>query len=215
MKRLMFLIMVLFLVSSLACVSASENVTQHDDNLLGRNMTTSMSIYTYLDDDSVDVSVIMDERATGDVSFKISNQTASFDKVVSVNKGEASYIQSGLLPGKYDLSALYSGDSLFYPNSASDSFTIEKSNTNLFVSMNMKSDTVSISAEVDKKATGKVLFNITGPEHYLEEVSLDNGKADYSNTNQEILNTGGDLRIYLYVMEIILNGKTMYMVKVD
>ena len=127
------------------------------------------------DNNNVTITVGVNENATGFVKFTMNGN----ELFAEVKEGKA--IVNVILPdGNYTIVASYLGDENYNMNSTSETFTIVghvKKDTAILAVPNVDGNTVSISIDVDKNATGYVVIGILG-QNFV--VPVENGKAVFS-----------------------------------
>ncbi|MBE6500734.1 MAG: hypothetical protein E7Z80_09410, partial [Methanobrevibacter thaueri] len=100
-------------------------------------------------------------NATGVIALTIGTET----KTVSLNPGHngtISYPVPDLNAGEYTVIAEYLGDLVFAPSIANTTLTVNKINTELIINSINNNNIITISANIDEKATGKIVISIGG-----------------------------------------------------
>ncbi|MBE6500733.1 MAG: Ig-like domain repeat protein, partial [Methanobrevibacter thaueri] len=100
-------------------------------------------------------------NATGVIALTIGTET----KTVSLNPGHNGtilYPVSGLNAGEYTVIAEYLGDLVFAPSFANTTLTVNKINTELLINSINNNNIITISANIDEKATGTIVISIGG-----------------------------------------------------
>jgi hypothetical protein len=108
--------------------------------------------------ENVTVVGILNETATGNVTFTVSGIT----KTAEIINGYAICIFGGINAGTHQLTAKYPGDPTFISSKNSTSFNVFKSNStlDLFVNEVYLGENILIYAVVSENATGSVSFSI-------------------------------------------------------
>ncbi len=108
--------------------------------------------------EEINVVAILDENATGNVIFNVSN----IIKTVEIKNGIANCTFTGLNAGDYVLNAKYLGDSIYISSKNSTSFKVLKSNSTVEVYVNevFLNENIRIYARVSPNATGTVSFSM-------------------------------------------------------
>ena len=129
--------------------------------------------------EDVTVKVSLKNDATGKVIITVDN--AKYEKTLS--NGQASVVISGITKGKHNVNVEYSGDKYYYPAKNSTAFT-PKLNSNIKVATSDISfgDDLTVSATVNKDATGKVIFTLNGKNKTAE---VKNGLASTTFTRPD------------------------------
>lgn len=140
-----------------------------DDNYNSNSLNTSFyikdlrsSLILYVENitygESLNIVAIVDENATGNVSFNINGTV----KTVDIENSRAVLSLNYLNSGNYTLKATYNGNDYYISSSNSTDFTIYKANSTISISCNAYPDeNVKIYAYLSPKATGYVSFSMT------------------------------------------------------
>ena len=127
-----------------------------------RNSTTDLNIYINNTEYGKDITVIaeLNEDAKGKVTFKIKD----LEHVSEISDGTTSWTFNGIEAGRYNIEAIYSGDSQYIPKSNNASFEISKANSSIILYTDdvCLYENIRIYANLSKNATGTVTFSIEG-----------------------------------------------------
>lgn len=109
--------------------------------------------------EKITVTAILNQTATGNITFTVSNLTQTLE----IKNGIAEWTFTGLNAGKYTVNANYHGDRTFISSKNSTSFNVFKANSTieLFVDEVYLGENILIYAKVSDNATGSVSFSIT------------------------------------------------------
>ena len=157
----------------------NPNITSVSFEILGHiKKDTPITVEPDVNETEVTINVGVDENATGYVTIEISGRTV----MIPVEDGKAVFTYD-FLPGTYSANVKYLGDDNFNEASANTSFTVSEispklRNTTIDVNVTTVENNVTITATVDKLATGLIEFNIAGQAVYL---AVNNGQATISN----------------------------------
>jgi hypothetical protein len=112
--------------------------------------------------ENITVVAILDENATGDVLFNVSNIT----QLVRINDGVANWTFTGLNAGNHVITAKYLGDKTFISSRNSTAFNVSKADSSIEINVGevYLNENILIYAVVSPNATGSVLFSI--PYYY-------------------------------------------------
>ena len=113
--------------------------------------------------------------AVGNVTFTINNESGIVkEQTVNLDKGIANLDLSDLNAGKYNITAVYNGDSYYWPSVNKTSFEIYKID-NYDITVDAKAGTVeeitNITVTVPSKITGKVTVNINGTVYSTTKIN--------------------------------------------
>lgn len=124
------------------------------DKSSGLKLLINDSVYG----EEISVIAVLDENATGNVTFNISNVVKS----VAIESGIASCTFSGFDAGEYVLNARYMGDKVYISSKNSTSFNVLKANSTIEVYVNevYLNENIRIYARVSPNATGSVSFSM-------------------------------------------------------
>ena len=156
--------------SSFNANSTSTTINVTDKVKKNTTITQNVSI----DGNNVEITVEVDEDASGEVAFTIDGNTYKVD----VFFGKAVF--NGYFDeGYHVIDVEYMGDDEFEANSTAVSFTIEKparKDTKVDVTTNIQEGTVELFISLDAEINGFALIDINGTEAY---VKVDYGFAYY------------------------------------
>ena len=113
--------------------------------------------------------------AVGNVTFTINNESGIVkEQTVNLDNGIANLDLSDLNAGKYNITAVYNGDSYYWPSVNKTSFEIYKID-NYDITVDAKAGTVeeitNITVTVPSKITGKVTVNINGTVYSTTKIN--------------------------------------------
>ena len=113
--------------------------------------------------------------AVGNVTFTINNESGIVkEQTVNLDNGIANLDLSDLNAGKYNITAVYNGDSYYWPSVNKTSFEIYKID-NYDITVDAKAGTVeeitNITVTVPSKITGKVTVNINGTDYLTFKIN--------------------------------------------
>ena len=152
----------------------THNVTimySGDSNYNNASLTSTFSVKDKYSDiallindtkygEEVKVRAILNENATGNVEFTISNIT----KNVEITSGIAECTFLGLNAGEYEITVNYLGDHTYISSKNSTTFNVLKANStiNVYVNEVYLNENIRIYASVSPNATGSVSFSMIG-----------------------------------------------------
>ena len=124
---------------------------------------------------NVTATATVTSGATGNVTFTINNESSIVkEQTVNLTQGIANLDLSDLNAGKYNITAVYNGDSNYWPSINKTSFEIYKID-NYDIIVDAKSGTVeeitNITVTVPSKITGKVTVNINGTVYSTNKIN--------------------------------------------
>ena len=138
---------------------------------------SNITAHVYVNGNNLLVHIIVPSDATGIVMLDI-NGTGTYYNLTGSNDEGISY--SAILPiGTYNLTAAYSGDDYYNYSAVNELFEIVRSlNTNITAKSTVNETTVTITVEVDSRATGFVEIAVAGKKFYVPVVD---GVAKFEN----------------------------------
>ena len=127
---------------------------------------SNITAHVYVNGNNLLVHIIVPSDATGIVMLDI-NGTGTYYNLTGSNDEGISY--SAILPiGTYNLTAAYSGDDYYNYSAVNELFEIVRSlNTNITAKSTVNETTVTITVEVDSRATGFVEIAVAGKKFYV------------------------------------------------
>ena len=157
----------------------NEAVTLVSFTVTEQNVTlknTTLEVIVSSDENDVSIVAVVDSSATGLVEIAVGDNVV----YVALNNGEAGY-ETVLPAGEYSVTVTYLGDSRFNPNSTVKEFVVFdhiKLNTTVSCDVAVDENTVTLTANVDSRATGFVEINIAGKRYYAP---VEDGKAVFTS----------------------------------
>uniref|UniRef100_UPI0038901870 Ig-like domain repeat protein n=1 Tax=Methanobrevibacter sp. TaxID=66852 RepID=UPI0038901870 len=140
------------------------------------NTPIEVNVETF--ENNVTITASVDPAATGLVKFEV-NGAEKYHLYADVVDGKA-VLEDVLTAGDYTVVATYLGDSKFYSNTTTETFTIVghiKKDTAISAVSTVDNYTVTITSSVDPAATGYVTISVLGQTFI---VPVNNGKAVFT-----------------------------------
>ncbi len=141
-------------------------------NKLNANIT--LDIDDIVVDNVLTVNIAMNNDINGNVDVIINNKSYN----LSVVNGKASKDISDEIPvGTYDASAIFSGNNIYSPANATETFKVSKKDANISLEsqITVSGETAIIAVTLPDDANGKVTVNVDGKSYSADVV---NGKAN-------------------------------------
>ncbi|MBE6500449.1 MAG: Ig-like domain repeat protein, partial [Methanobrevibacter thaueri] len=133
-------------------------------------------------------------NATGVIALTVGNKDYNVP-LTSGHNGTILYPVSGLNAGEYTVIAEYLGDLVFAPSIANTTLTVNKINTELIINSINNNNIITLSANIDEKATGNIFISIGG---------------NIFNVNSGEEKTVSGLEAGVYDISAVYNGDTNF-----
>ncbi|WP_407410783.1 Ig-like domain repeat protein [Methanobrevibacter sp.] len=154
----------------------NTNMTSEEFTVIGHvKKDTPISAVATVSGYKVTIDVTVDTKATGFVEVKLGETVMN----IALTDGKGT-LTTTMQAGSYHADLTYLGDDNFNKNSTNVLFTVVdpiKENTPISLDVTSTYNNVSLTATVNSAATGIVKFEVSGPEHYVLYVDVENGVA--------------------------------------
>ena len=178
----------------------NTNITSEDFTVLGHiKKDTPITAHADVKGNLVTLTVTVNENATGFVKLAIGDTNVNLE----LENGVAT-LTSTLPANSYYAEITYLGDDNFNENITKLVFTVvdaAKENTTISLDVDVvnNENKITVTAEVDSKATGIIKFEVTGDEEYSLYVDVIDGKAVFEDVLKDgnytvVANYMGDSR---------------------
>ena len=163
--------------------SSNASTVFHVDkaNVPAANMTVVPTNITYLDDETIIVTVNV-SNASGKVTITINGTDVDLTESVD-SDGKATFTVPGLVVGEYNVTAVYHDDPNYNDANASALFHVDPAESSLTVvptNITYNDDeTITVTVPITN-ATGKVTITINGTDVNLTESVDSDGKATFT-----------------------------------
>ncbi|MDL2270670.1 Ig-like domain repeat protein, partial [Methanobrevibacter sp. OttesenSCG-928-I08] len=139
---------------------------------------TDLTITTFIKDRDAIITFYTNSESTGTLNVTINGENRS----VNLINGVGVLYLSNLDADDYQIDVVYSGDNNFNSSRNSTTFTIQKSDTFLFMEV-LKTGNIVISVITDSKATGIVTIDINGNKKNIT-LNMGTGSAIYEDLGE-------------------------------